>query len=256
MCPFIHIFSLQIPMYGVCMTVAFFLVAFIAIKKAKDVPYENIVVIAAMTLGAALLGGKLLYLIVSYSPKEIISYIKDGDMSFLFDGGLVFYGGLFFGIGGAYLGGVISQTKLSELEGAIVPYVPLGHAIGRIGCFCAGCCRGVEYSGFPAVHYKQSLYGLHPDVGYFPVQLLEAFLDLVIMMILIKESEKQFKKYTLLIKYLFLYSVMRFATEFLRGDSVRGYILWLSTSQWISLALCVFCVMSWMIIQARCKDRY
>lgn len=254
MCPFIHILSLRIPLYGVCMTAAFFLVTFIAVKKAKDIPYENIVVIAATTLGGALLGGKLLYLIVSYSPKEIISYVRDGDMSFLFDGGLVFYGGLLFGIGGAYLGGVISQTKLSELEDAIVPYVPLGHAIGRIGCFCAGCCSGVEYNGFSAVHYKQSLYGLNPDTGYFPVQLLEAFLDLIIMLILIKEAKKEFKKYTLLIKYLFVYSVMRFATEFLRGDSVRGHILCLSTSQWISLILYAFCVAFWIVMRVKCKE--
>ena len=41
----------------------------------------------------------------------------------------------------------------------------------------------------------------------------------------------------LLITYIFLYAPVRFMLEFLRGDTIRGFLFGLSTSQWISLLL-------------------
>ena len=43
--------------------------------------------------------------------------------------------------------------------------------------------------------------------------------------------------------YLLVYSFGRFCVEFLRGDELRGFLLWFSTSQWISICLFVIAVM-------------
>ncbi len=238
MFPFINIFSKQISTYGLCMLIALFLVTYLVSLKAKkkDVPGAMIILIAAMVFLFAMLGAGFLYLIVTYPIDYIISEIISG--SFNFNIGLVFYGGLIGGIGGAFVGAKIARVKLMELEDAIVPYIPLGHAIGRVGCFLAGCCYGMEYSGPCAVYYPNSIFGLSPDVGYFPVQLLESALDLCIMGYLLLYSTKKNKtKGELLFEYLWLYALMRIFTECFRGDAIRGVFSGFSTSQWVSIGM-------------------
>jgi len=237
MLPFLNIFGLRIPTYGLCMMLGLYLCAAFAMigAKKKNIRPELVLVIAALTVVGAIGGAGLLYIIVTYNIEQIITGILNGTLTV----GLVFYGGLIGGIIGAFAGAKVAKIDLLELEDVIVPYVPLGHAIGRIGCLLAGCCNGMEYSGFGAVYYKNPIVDtLDPNVGYFPVQALEAFLDIIIMVILIISAKKKLPKYDLLFRYLFMYAIMRFGTEMLRGDEIRGINI-LSTSQWISVALIV-----------------
>ena len=119
------------------------------------------------------------------------------------------------------------------LVNAIVPCIPLGHAIGRVGCLFAGCCYGLPYNGIGAIHLNP--VGItHP---VFPVQLLEAVLNLILSGCLLLYSRKKPSGYSLLFLYLICYAVIRFLLEFLRGDQIRGLFIGLSTSQWISLLM-------------------
>ena len=128
-----------------------------------------------------------------------------------------------------------------DFERSAIPYIPLGHAIGRIGCLLAGCCHGFEYYGPLAV--KSEI--LADGKMYFPIQAVESVMNIIIMIILLlyrkKTDEKDVSGHGILILYLLLYSIMRFTNEFFRGDSVRGVRI-LSTSQWISVALFVACI--------------
>ena len=240
MLPFINVFGLRIPTYGLCMMGGLYLVTILAMigAKKKNIRPELVIVVAAMTLVGAVGGAGLLYIIVTYNIEEIITRLLNGTLTV----GLVFYGGLIGGIIGAFVGGKMAKIDLLELEDVIVPYVPLGHAIGRIGCLLAGCCHGMEYDGFGAVYYKnlmpEMLTEINPNVGYFPVQPLEAFLDIIIMIVLLISVRKKHERYDLLFNYLLMYAIMRFGTEMLRGDAIRGIKI-LSTSQWISVALIV-----------------
>ena len=101
----------------------------------------------------------------------------------------------------------------------------------------AGCCHGMEYEGALAVYYKNSLTNLPPEQGYFPVQPLEAVLDVFICIYLLYYSRKERKKFDVLFTYLLLYAIMRMFTECFRGDSIRGIYFGLSTSQWISAGI-------------------
>jgi len=58
------------------------------------------------------------------------------------DGGLVFYGGMVFCIIGAILYVLIARLPLWELADVWAAPIALGLAIGRVGCFMAGCCWG------------------------------------------------------------------------------------------------------------------
>ena len=69
------------------------------------------------------------------------------------------------------------------------------------------------------------------NVRRFPVQLLEAFLLLLLFIIL---QYLFFTKRKFIIGvYFFSYGIIRFVCEFLRGDLTRGYIGLLSISSWI-----------------------
>jgi len=235
MLPYLRLGNRPIPMYGVCMTVGILLsscLAFIRTKRAgKD---ENaLIIIVACAVGVGLICARLLYIVVSYGVQLAVSKILSGDFSPLTEGGLVFYGSLIGGILGGILGARIAHEPLSSYLDAIVPCIPLGHAFGRLGCFLGGCCYGMPYDGPFAVRF--------PAVGVtepvFPVQLLEALINLVIFLYLILYIRKSRPRGYSLYLYLILYSVSRFTLEFLRGDKIRGLANGLSTSQWISIIL-------------------
>lgn len=253
MYPFFNIFGVNIPLYGICMLAGFFLVALFAYAKGKqfNIGVEDIVLIMAFIIGGAILFGQLFYLFVTYSAKGLWEMVSRGDFSFLKNSGIVFYGGLIGGIAGGILGKKIVKAEFKILELLFVPYIPLGHAIGRVGCFLAGCCYGVEYSGPLAVYYPNSIAGVSPDVGYFPVQLLEAVLDVVIFAALWKFCRKERKKFDVIYLYLALYSVMRFGTEYFRGDKIRGVYFGISTSQWISIGLIVVVIARFVAMKLR-----
>ena len=72
-----------------------------------------------------------------------------------------------------------------------------------------------------------------------PVQLIEALLELIVFLILCV-IDKRKKDVDLLAVYLTTYAIIRFVLEFLRGDSVRGVIMGISTSQCISILIILF----------------
>ncbi len=240
MYPYINFLGLNIPSYGLCMSMAIILCAILCINKSRKfgLKFEDMIIISATSVGTALLSGGILYIIVSYSFEEIYNYIKRGNFSFITNGGLVFYGGLIGGILGALISGKILKINIDILEKSIVSYIPLGHAIGRIGCLLAGCCHGFEYDGIFAV--KNILNSA--EKAYFPIQAVEAVLNVFIMVILLLHTKKERLKYNILYLYLMMYSIVRFSLEFFRGDEIRGGFLSLSTSQWISIFIFLFCV--------------
>lgn len=238
MYPYIHVFGRVIGTYGVCMAIAVLLAGFCACRSMKKYGghWEDILIVGGIVVGMALLCGHLLYVFVTYPIGQIIDMIRAGDFSF-FGGGIVFYGGLIGGILGALLGCRVAKCTFSSLERAVVPFIPLGHAIGRVGCFMAGCCYGAPYEGPLAVHYPHAVTGLSPEQGYFPVQLLEAALNLVIFCVLLLVRRKKRRPLRLLGAYIGMYGVVRFVLEFFRGDEIRGIAAGLSTSQWIAVGM-------------------
>lgn len=245
--PFLTVFGRQIPTYGLCLVAGIILTCFLSYKSIKrnerntgaPVRYELLLVIVAVCLFSFILGGKLLYIAVSYDLTDIAYRIRNMDFSFFAEAGMVFYGGLIFGILGSLVAAKITKIDILGIERHIVPYIPLGHAIGRIGCLLGGCCYGMRYDGFGAVYYKDSLLGLSPDVGYFPVQPLESVLDIGITIMLLYYSKKKRPRGNILFAYLLMYSIMRITTEHFRGDAHRGIFSGISTSQWISIGLII-----------------
>jgi len=146
--------------------------------------------------------------------------------NFWLGGGFVFYGGLLAGGMFVILFARFSKNFSYEYLWPVLPALTFGHAIGRIGCFLAGCCYGLPTSSFLAIH-------LHGDLRY-PTQLLEAcgLLILGLLMLFSKQTKR-----TLAAHYLIGYGGLRLVMESLRGDIIRGYWGLFTPSQWISFVL-------------------
>ncbi len=187
----------------------------------------------------ALIGAKTLYLIQNIG--EIIgnfNYLLSNPeifMNLYVYGGFVFYGGF----AGAILGLMIYSRKFHlrffDFIYPLLPTVPLIHAIGRIGCFLAGCCYGVPVSPEWGISYTIS--PIAPNhVHLFPVQLVESACEFLIFAFLIYLEHKRCSPKKLLAAYLLSYGIVRFALEYFRDDSYRGFVYILSFSQVLSIA--------------------
>jgi phosphatidylglycerol:prolipoprotein diacylglycerol transferase len=238
----IHTRWLTIPTYGVLVAAAFLVALWVAGKLAARQGLNND---AVTNLGiycalSALAGAKLMMFIVDIPyytehPGEIFS------VATLRAGG-VFYGGLIAALGVAWW--YLRKTKLPPLRTADVfaPAIALGHAIGRVGCFMAGCCWGVACDRPWAVTFTNptanDLVGVPLNRPLHPTQLYESISEFIIFAILYRMVNRRHVEGTIIATYLILYGAARFIVEFYRFHEQGN--LWgspLDTSQWISLGL-------------------
>lgn len=229
--------------YGVLLAVGMLLALFVASKlAARDgLPRERIYDLGLWTLIGGLLGSKILMFIVE-DNVQIFS------LDFLRSGG-VYYGGFLGGFFALVL--LIRFYKLPfwKVADAFAPGVALGQAIGRQGCFAAGCCWGKPTDSFAGVHFTEKaheftgvpIYGPDgSDLYLHPTQLYESITMLVVFAVLIFIHRKKRFDGQVLISYAIIYALVRFIIEFVRDDP-RGNLfglndlLGISTSQIISL---------------------
>jgi phosphatidylglycerol:prolipoprotein diacylglycerol transferase len=158
--------------------------------------------------------------------------------------GIVFYGGL-FGFIAAFI--IICKIWNKKLDYRVIDIavvtIPLFHFWGRLGCFFAGCCYGIEtQSKFSILYTTYShIEEKSITVSRFPVQLIEASINLAIFFILIILLFKERQKGHLLLVYFFIYALIRIILEFFRGDLIRGVWNSISFGQTISIIILICC---------------
>ncbi len=256
MLPFIDLFGFQLPMYGLSIFTGILVAALFIYfdTKNKNIFWENTVIIGTVGVLVGFLGAKLLFLFITYSPAEIFDIIKRGEIETLLNSGFVFYGGLIFGVLGAFLGAKILKEKISDHENALIKIIPLVHAFGRLGCFFAGCCYGKPTTGPLSVVFQNPVSDAPIGVPLIPVQIYEAIFNLVLFIALAVIDKKTSGKKILLPIYIIAYAVERFIIEFFRYDEIRGIFFGLSTSQWISVGMCIAGVLIFIYRQKRSKN--
>ncbi|MEA2082604.1 MAG: prolipoprotein diacylglyceryl transferase [Elusimicrobiota bacterium] len=140
----------------------------------------------------------------------------------------IWHGGL--AVGGGIIGGFAALVYFSKKEK--IPFAGfcdyfaapmiLGQAIGRIGCFLAGCCYGSSCGHWPGVIFSNP-YSLAPaGVPIHPVQLYESALNFLLFAIIFRLPLKKTGLRT--VSYLAGYGTIRFFMEFIRGDTVPGFL--------------------------------
>ncbi len=173
----------------------------------------------------AWIGAKVLFLMTQNSQAALPLAAQ---LNFWTGGGFVFYGGLLGCVLFIWILFFFRFPFTVKTFYALVISLTFGHAIGRIGCFLAGCCFGTETSWWWAVND----HGIHRH----PTQILEALGLSVVGLCLLKMKPSL----EAIRVYLVTYSIMRFGLEALRADHVRGFWYYLTPSQWISLLLLAF----------------
>lgn len=238
---YVEIYGHRIPTYGLLITIGVILANLIAIicmkRKYKKDCIEDFLIVEAYTMAGAFLGAKCLYLLVSYRDIDWENIFNIKYFNTLMQGGFVFYGGLIGGLIFIFLPEKIHKIEAEKYIEHYIFLIPLIHAFGRIGCFEAGCCYGIPYTGYGAVYFPEGSMA-PPDIALFPVQIIEAFFEFIIAAYIYRCSDKLGSKKGLY-EYLWLYSLLRFVLEFFRYDVNRGKIGFLSTSQIISLVIAI-----------------
>jgi phosphatidylglycerol:prolipoprotein diacylglycerol transferase len=227
--------------YGVLLAVAFLAGLFVASRQAKRAGLDStrITDMAVWVLIAGLLGAKLLLVAVDWRYFTT----NPGELLMLFKSGGVFYGGLLGGILVAWW--YIRRHKLPgwQVADVLAPGVVLGQAVGRLGCFAAGCCWGKPATVPWAVTftdvYAARAVGTPLDTPLHPTQIYESLAAFLIFAFLVWLAPHKKFHGQVVLAYVTLYSAARFGLEFLRGDPDRGS--WfrgaLSTSQLIGIVL-------------------
>jgi len=228
--------------YGVLVAVAFLSALWLAARLSRQAGLDadavtNLGIYCAL---AAIGGAKLMMFLIdipyyTQHPGEIFS------LGTLQAGG-VFYGGLIAALAVAVW--YMRKTRLPGWKTADVfaPAIALGHGIGRLGCFSAGCCWGVECHRPWAVTFTSpvahDLVGVPLHLPIHPTQLYEAFAEFAIFAFLYWRSRKPHGDGGIIGAYLMLYSTARFTVEFFRVHE-QGNVLGgaLDASQWISAGL-------------------
>ncbi|HEX4386539.1 MAG TPA: prolipoprotein diacylglyceryl transferase [Myxococcales bacterium] len=248
--------------YGILVAGGFLVAMQMAARAAErsGLSRDKVLDLSFGILVAAMIGSRVLFIIVNWDEFK-------NDLPGIFEfwkGGLVFYGGFIGAVAFSIWYMRKHQMAFFSYADAMAPTVAIGQALGRLGCFSAGCCWG----GACDVHYAlaarfppdslafQSQATAHviaanaaSTIPIHPTQLYEAFgCALIFLGLTLWRTRKSFNG-ELLALYLMLYAPLRAVVETFRGDEERGRVFnflgtvarhawWnLSTSELISVGI-------------------
>jgi len=170
-----------------------------------------------------------------YPPRDCLAAVK------FWQGGLTLYGALLLAVPGAILYCRRKRLDFLRVADLCAPWLLVGQAIGRIGCFLEGCCYGAVTRGPLGVTLPGHATPVHPT------QLYEAAADIALAALLGLAVRPRGRGGTfgwMLIGY----GAVRFALELLRDDP-RGGLGPLSTSQLIAIP--AVGAGAWLVARAR-----
>jgi phosphatidylglycerol:prolipoprotein diacylglycerol transferase len=231
----------QLPTYGLLLAVAV-LTALWTIRRRADaagMDGARLVDFGLWLVVWALVGAKLLLVIVEWrryigDPAQLLGLVRAGG---------VFLGGFIAAVMAAVV--LLRRYQLAPLPtfDVLVPSLALGQAIGRVGCFFAGCCWGRSCDLPWAITYTDPAaaanVGTPLGVPLHPFPAYAAIFNFTVFVILSRMFALRLAPGRVFASYLVLYGAGRFVLELFRGDVARGVYFngLLSTSQLISIAL-------------------
>jgi phosphatidylglycerol:prolipoprotein diacylglycerol transferase len=229
--------SFRVGTYGLLLAIGFLAALWLARRLAikESLAPDAIVDLGLTLLIAGLLGGKLLMMVVDIirgEPPTTVFSLGTLRAAGAIHGGILMATAAFFWR--------IRKLNLpfGKTLDCITTAVPLGQAIGRLGCIAAGCCYGTpcEYPWAISFH-NHDAGNFCPFLGVplHPIQLYFCLSNLAIMAILL--LFRRFRKFygQISAMYFMLEGAFRIVLETWRGDVDRGdnwfNVSWLSTGR-------------------------
>ena len=199
--------------------VAFIVGIILALRAAPagGVKQDYLYDLFIMAIILSLIGSRLAYVLLNW---EIYSGEPWQKIFAFREGGLTFLGGLILPLAGAILYCRYRKINFFHYVDFLTPYVALGYAITRIGCFLNGCCYGkvtdVHWGVvFPAVD------GFHRH----PTQLYASAAVFIIFLLLCYLRKRKTFHGFVFAHFILFYGIYRFIIEFYRVDApVLGFM--------------------------------
>ena len=231
MYPYIHIFDLEISSYFLILSAVFTFLVYALLFRAKKLELSSSVALDLYlySIVGAFIGSRLFYVFYEEpsfflkNPLEILAF---------WNGGFVFYGGLFGGLAASIYLLKRQNESLSKWFNFSAPLLSLGYGLGRLACLAAGCCYGKESDSVFAIYINEAFR--HPTQLYASVW---SFIVFLILLLIEKLYGFNSKKIELFSVWLVFHGVGRFIMEHYRGDPRGEFILGFSVSSWVSVCL-------------------
>jgi len=204
--------GLNISYYGLIMALAMVLgvVCAVFICKIKAIDVSMPIDLALFALPCAIVGARVYYCIFN----GVSSFLEIFEV---WKGGLAIYGGIIGGFLGLLLCCKIKKYSLAKACDLAAPCLILGQAIGRVGCYFAGCCYGVQTSNQALQFFPISV--LINNTWHLATFFYEAFLNLIGFAVLMIITAKTQKKGLTTSWYLIIYGLVRFVLEQFRDPA-------------------------------------
>src|SRR5579864_9007570 len=163
--------------YGALIALAFLA----AIRMAKwgvrlrGIPEAFLMDLSIILVFGGLIGARLFYVLLnfSYYLEHPLESLK------VWEGGLVFYGGFLVASAAGIFYVRTKKYSVGVVADCLAPALAVGQAVGRLGCFFAGCCYGKPTSAPWAVTFKDPASLAPLGVDLHPTQIYESIGDLV-----------------------------------------------------------------------------
>lgn len=232
--------NLTVHWYGVLVAVGFLLGLWTAGRRARLIGVNPDVV---MDLGpwlivGAVIGARTLYVIMFW--RQQFAGAPFVDIFKVWQGGLVYYGGLIGSSLACILYAWLKKASLWTLADIMAPSVALGQVFGRIGCLMNGCCYGRQTNAVCAITFPPG-HETHPvgspALHVHPTQIYEAVLTLGLYLGLAWLFRKKHFRGQIFALYLIGYGILRSIVELFRGDYPPNQLLlngWITPAHVVS----------------------
>ena len=232
--------GLPLPTYGMLLAIAFLVVLKVSavLARGSGLDPRDMVDVSFTIFLAGLVGAKLLLILLDLpaylsDPRALLGTIRSAG---------VFYGGLLLAIPAGIWMARRRNLPLWAVADIAAICLPVGLAIGRLGCFAAGCCYGTPTDLPWAVSFTDPVAAENTGVPLYelrhPTQIYLSLNAAVLMVVLLWRWRHRRFEGQVFLWFLVLYGVTRSFWELFRGDALRGFLIpgVLSTSQSIGLA--------------------
>lgn len=257
--------------YGFMLMVAFLVSIAVARRRARKegIDPAKVTDVGIYLVCAGIVGARIFFIIQFFDDykNNLFSIFK------IYEGGLVYYGGLFAGALTLFVYVRKHRLPVLKLFDIIAPSIALGLGIGRIGCFLNGCCFGklaphipwaVRFpstidkagmiDGSPAFlhHYELGLVRLSDThaLPIHPTQLYSFLADVVLFFFLNAFFKYRKKDGEVLLLLGILYPIIRYSMELLRNDTPLFFSLF-TIAQIVSISVFIVSITLFIVLRWR-----
>ena len=228
--------------------------------RNKGLNKNQIISLAFLSMISGLFGGRIMSILQNSNNKisDLAGFYR------FWEAGLVVYGAIILSLICLVLYIKIKRLPLLKILDCFFLFFPLAMAIGRIGCYCQGCCYGIITDSSIGIRFPKLYsikYGIigsdafieHLNKGIirysdmlslpvYPTQIISSISLLIIFLVLFLIKNKIETQGILMSLSILLYSLFRFFIEFIRSEP--RYYFNFTLAQYISIIfICLSLIM-------------